>query len=567
MNMIKKFSAIDTKNILAFLQNKTNDFENKIALGIRTQYGWNEFSYKGIGLLSRKIANWMINYASLLRGDRVAILSESKPEFGACFFASALSCTVFTPLDIKLTIHELLSILSDCRPRVIFVSNSYYNMALELKNRLDFIEHIVLLDDTQSDADITTVYNIENKYDIKFRRPHLRSTAILIYTSGTTGAAKGVEITYLNMLSQIDSLDWVRKYVFPDYEVNSDIAVLSILPMNHLFELTVGFSLFMNWGLSIYYTNSLRPKDILSTMREKNIRFMIVVPASLKLLKSAIANKIASLSRFQKLKFKFAYTFAALIPFTFFRRLLFKDIHKNFGSKFSGCITGGAPLDISVGKFFERIGIKVYHGYGLSETSPVVAVNCEKRKNLASVGHPLKCFEAKCDPKTGELLLRGLSVMKGYYNRPDLTNQVIDKDGWLHTGDIAKIDKDGFLYITGRIKNMIVLSGGKKVFPEEVEAVLEKSPFFSEICVFGISVQTGAKEGCEDIAAAVYPAQEIINLPDCEKIIREQIKLLSQKLAPYKRPTNIYILKDPLPRTTTKKVKRKDLKELIGTVI
>ena len=561
--MANKFSAINTKNVLAFLQNKTNDFENKIALGIRTQYGWSEFSYKGIGLLSRKIANWMINCAKLQKGDRVAILSESKPEFGACFFASALSCTIFTPLDIKLTIHELRSILSDCKPRVIFVSNSYYNSALQLKNEYDFIEHIVLLDEAQSNSNVTTIYNIENNYDIKFRRPHLRSTAILIYTSGTTGAAKGVEITYLNMLSQIDSLDWVRDYVFPDYEKNSDIAVLSILPMNHLFELTVGFSLFMNWGLSIYYTNSLRPKDILSTMQEKNIRFMIVVPAFLKLLKTAIEGKIATLSKFNKLKFKFAYNLAAFIPFTFLKRLLFKNIHKSFGSKFSGCITGGAPLDISVGKFFERIGIKVYHGYGLSETSPVVAVNCQKRKNLASVGRPLKCFEAKCDPDTGELLLRGLSVMKGYYNRLDLTNEVIDKEGWLHTGDIAKIDKDGYLYITGRIKNMIVLSGGKKVFPEEVESVLEKSQLFREICVFGISIQSGAKEGCEDIAAAVYPSEDIIDLPDCEKIVRDEIKTLSQKLAPYKRPTNIYILKDPLPRTTTRKVKRKDLRQLI----
>ena len=561
---MSKCKKVKTRNILTFLEDKTQNFENKIALSTKVQYGWKEFTYKGIGLLSRKIANWMINEIKLSKGDRVAIFCESKPEFGACFFASVLCGAIFTPLDIKLTLHELRIILTDCKPKVLFVSNQYFEQALILRNELDFIKHVILIDESPSKSGFATIYSLNNNYEGKFRRPHLRSTAILIYTSGTTGAPKGVEISYLNMLTQLESLEWVRDVVFPEYD-KTDIAVLSILPMNHLFELTVGFTLFMNWGLSIYYTNSLRPNDILNMMCEKNIKFMIVVPAFLKLLKTSIESKINTASPITKLSFKIAYRIAKFIPFTCLNRLLFKNIHKRFGGNFKGCITGGAPLDIEVGKFFERIGIEIYNGYGLTETSPVVSVNCDDRKNLASVGRPLKCFEAKIDPQTSELLLRGLSVMKGYYNRDDLTGQVIDKDGWLHTGDMAKIDKRGFLYITGRIKNMIVLSGGKKVFPEEVEAILEKSELFKELCVFGYSKTQGSKEGSEEVAVAILPNDTIAQSVDCEKIIRNELKVLSTRLAPYKRPTSIFIVLDPLPRTTTRKVKRNKLKEMIAT--
>lgn len=232
-----------------------------------------------------------------------------------------------------------------------------------------------------------------------------------------------------------------------------------------------------------------------------------------------------------------------------------------------GCISGGAPLDVAVGHFFERIGIKVYQGYGLSETSPVVSVNTNKRGDLASVGQPLKSYEAKTDSETGELLLKGPSVMKGYHNQPELTAEVIDQDGWLHTGDIAKITPDGHIYITGRIKNMIVLSGGKKVFPEEVESVIEKSEYIAEVCVLGVSRTFGSKDGTEEIVAVVVPKDYLYEKYDnatIEKLIRDDIKLLCQQLTLFKRPTNIVIKKDPLPKTTTRKIKRKEVKELVN---
>ena len=496
------------------------------------------------------------------KGDRLAILSESKPEYGACVFASAMAGMITVPLDVKLTKYELINILSDCEPCVMLVSRAHLEMAVALQKELPFLKNIIVMDEPAAGEDYKSLYNLPDNYEARWRPRSSKSTAFIIYTSGTTGAPKGVEISFLNMLTQLDDLWDALNAILP----NRMVTVLSILPMNHLFEMTVGFSTFLNFGFSVYYTPSLKPKDILGIMRAKKVDFMIVVPAFLKLLKTGIESEINNGPKKVKTLFNLMFKISKFIPSYRIKKFMFKKIHDKFGGHFMGCISGGAPLDISVGEFFERIGIKVYQGYGLSETSPVVSVNTDKRNDLASVGRPLKSFEARIDKETGELQLRGDCIMKGYHNQPELTAETIDSDGWLHTGDIAKITPDGHIYITGRIKNMIVLSGGKKVFPEEVESVLEKSPYFAEVCVLGVSHTFGAKDGTEDIAAVVVPSEEVLSKYDDEtvdKLCKDEVKRLSERLTPYKRPINIVVSRSPLPRTTTRKVKRKEVKELV----
>lgn len=550
------------KSVLTLLDERTKNFGERIALGTKTPLGWKEFTYKGIGLLSRKLACYLIDELKVNKGDRLAILSESKPEYGACVFASVMAGMTTVPLDIKLTKYELHSILSDCEPSVILVSRSYIDMALGLQKDLPSIKDIIVMDEPHPNQQYKSLYNLPENYETNWRPRSSKATAFIIYTSGTTGAPKGVEISFTNMLAQLDDLQQALNVILP----NRNVTVLSILPMNHLFEMTVGFSTFLNFGFSVYYTPSLKPKDILGIMRSKKVDFMIVVPAFLKLLKTGIETEINNSSKIVQTLFNAMFALSKFIPSYRIKKMMFKKIHDKFGGHFMGCISGGAPLDISVGEFFERIGIKVYQGYGLSETSPVVSVNTDKRHDLASVGRPLKSFEARIDKETGELQLKGACIMKGYHNQPELTAETIDPDGWLHTGDIAKITSDGHIYITGRIKNMIVLSGGKKVFPEEVESVLEKSSYFAEVCVLGVSRTFGAKDGTEDIAAVVVPSEELISKYDdetIEKLCKDEVKRLSERLTPYKRPINIVISKTPLPRTTTRKVKRKEVKELV----
>lgn len=549
---------MDQTNVLLFLENRTEALENKIALGMKSNLGWNELTFRGLGVLSRRLANFLIK-SRVDKGDKLAILSESMPEWGAALFASVLSGATTIPLDIKLTLFELTSILQDCKPKVLLVSSAFLETGLKLKETIDSIEQIIIINDC-SNKDYPCLYDMPDESDKKWRHRAISKTAFIIYTSGTTGTPKGVEITFKNAMAQIEA-------VTQCFDLGIKDKFLSILPMNHLFELTVGFMSFLSKGTSIYYSQSLKPKDLFNIIQEKQITFMIVVPAFLKLLKSSIETEINQASAFKKFIFNLNYKVAKFIPFYSVRKLLFKPIHKKFGGKFKGCISGGAPLDINVGKFFERLGIRVFEGYGLSEASPVVAVNTEKHYKLGSIGRPIPNVQVKIDEKTGELMVKGDNVMKGYYNRPELTAEVIGEDGWLHTGDIARIDKDGFVFITGRIKSMIVLSGGKKVFPEDLEAVFEKSPKFAEICVFGAKRSGGAKDGTEDIFVAILPSQEMVDkYPDEKQLedeIRKEIKTLSTKLSSYKRPSNIIIVKDPFPRTATRKVKRNEVKKIL----
>ncbi len=549
------------ENVLYRLDVNTKLYGERIALGKRNRYGWKELTYKGLGLLTKQLASYLIHELQLQKGDKLAILSESMPEMGACLFGSVISGLITVPLDNKLTLYELESILSNCQPKVMTVSQANLEKAVELQKRIPSIEHIIIMDEPRTDSKYPSLYNIQSEGDCRWRHRSLKDTALIIYTSGTTGAPKGVQTTFGNMITQVLEMSKVLPEILPSECVN----LLSILPMNHLFELTVGFAAFLNRGSSIYYPQSLKPNDVLADMREKKIDFMIVVPAFLKLLKTTIEADIRSWSDDEKSLFEKSYAAAEYITDYSIRRQLFRSILAKFGGNFYGFIAGGAPLDPAIGEFFERIGIKIFQGYGLSETSPVISMDRGDDRKLASVGPILDSYDAKIDPDTGELLVKGPSVMKGYYNNPEKTAEVLEPDGWLHTGDKGRIDEDGRLYITGRLKNMIVLSGGKKVFPEEVETVLENNPNFAEICVFGATRKTGAKDGTEEIMTVIVPTQQILERfsdeDELQSFIVKEVKELSVQLAPYKRPVNIIVRKKPLPRTSTNKVKRNIVKE------
>ena len=544
---------MEITNLLSFIEKRTKELEDHIALGIRSNLGWNEMTFKGLSILSRKLASYMIDIG-LKKGDKVAILSESMPELGATLFANVLSGVVSVPLDIKLTIHELNHILSDCMPRAILVSSSHLSDAIKLKEMISSIEHIIIIDGKGANKNYVNLHTLDDMPDKKWRHRSLDKTALIVYTSGTTGNPKGVEITYRNILSQVIA-------VGKCFNFNLEDSMLSILPMNHLFEISVGFMSFLNKGASIYYSNSLKPKDIFQIMQEKKITFMVAVPAFLKLMKTTLESEIKQYGPFKKLWFDFKYTIARAAKTRWLSKLMFGELRRKFGGKFKGFMSGGAPLDIEVAKFFEAIGISIYEVYGLSEASPIITMNTEKHRKLGSVGKPISNVKVRIDKNTHELQMLGDNIMKGYYNKPELTKEAIMEDGWLRTGDIAKIDSHGYVYITGRIKNMIVLSGGKKVFPEEVEAVLAKSPLIEETLVYSDVIKTGSKKGTEEIAVKIYPKKEIVDkYPDDKElnnIIRAEVKKLSLELSSYKRPNSIIVTRTPLPRTGISKISRK----------
>jgi long-chain acyl-CoA synthetase len=253
--------------------------------------------------------------------------------------------------------------------------------------------------------------------------------------------------------------------------------------------------------------------------------------------------------------------------------LFFAGIHQKFGKNFKCFVSGGAPLDITLEKDFNALGFIILQGYGLTETAPVICVNTYKRRRYGSVGRPLKGVKVEIlkenpQAKEGEVIVYGLNVMKGYFNNLEKTEEVL-KEGWFHTGDIGYLDKDGFLYISGRIKNLIVLGGGKKVFPEEIEQVMSESPYIKEICVIGKKAKEGLKAGTEEVFAVIVPNLEKFNAEERKDKsllgakIHAELNRLSENLAEYKRISDFMLYFEELPKTSTRKIKRKLIEELL----
>lgn len=572
VNFMKKslerraFYKIDRKlysNFLDLMQEKGDIYGQVKALSIKTKNGYESLSYLEIGRRAKKFANYLIENMNTKRGERIAIICESRPEFSIGVFASIQTGATIVPLDVKLTVSEHTNILNDCNPRLLFCSSHYLEHAIEVKNNVKSIEEIFVLDDeenknneiySQPNIHLVSTLNADIEKDIGSPRS-LDETALIVYTSGTTGNPKGVMISFGNIYSQLRDFEYM-------FKLSNKHTLLSILPLNHLLELDCGFFGMLYMGAKIVYIKSLNPKELTTTMKEKGITNMIVVPLVAKMLKNSIDKQIKKQPKAAQNTFKILYALAKFMP-RGIRRLMFKSIIDGLGGKLECFICGGAPLEDSVAEFFERIGVPVFQGYGLTETSPTISTNRYGHSKIGTVGKPLPSVRVKI-ADNGEILASGPNVMQGYYNKPEMTAEVIDEDGWFHTGDIGEIDKQGYIKITGRIKNMIVLGGGKKIFPEEVEAVLETSELIKEVCVMSLTIKSGNKAGTEEVGAIIVPNDELQKQSDEEiqNILEKEVKRLAEtNLAPYKAPTVIILHREELPKTSTRKVKRKDLKE------
>ena len=557
----RQFYKIDHKlhsNFLDLMQEKGDIYGQIKALTLKTKDGYEELSYIEISRKSKKFANYLIETIGVQRGERIAIICESRPEFSIGIFAAIQTGAITVPLDVKLTVSEHTHILNDCTPRILLCSSHYLKHATEVKNNVSSIEHIFVLDNEneQTGENCLLVSTLEADIEKDLGRPRtLDETALIVYTSGTTGNPKGVMISFGNIYSQLRDFEYM-------FKLSHENTLLSILPLNHLLELDCGFFGMLYMGAKVIYIKSLNPKELTSTMKEKGITNMIVVPLVAKMLKNSIDKQIKKQPKAKQTAFDIMYSIAKFVPQKI-RRIMFKSVIDGLGGKLECFICGGAPLEDNVAEFFDRIGVPVFQGYGLTETSPTISTNRYGHSKIGTVGQALPSVMVKI-AENGEILATGPNVMQGYYNKPEMTKEVIDENGWFHTGDIGEIDKQGFIKITGRIKNMIVLGGGKKIFPEEVEAVLEASELIKEVCVMSLTIKSGNKAGTEEVGAIICPSDDLQKKTDEEiqKLLEEEVKKLSEaNLAPYKTPTVIVLHRDELPKTSTRKVKRKDLKE------
>ena len=530
--------------------------------------GFRTISYIELG---RRTSDTSYNLKKLgiEKGDRIAILSESRPEWSVAFFGIISCAGIVVPMDIKLSDTEIQFILGDSEAKCIFASDKFIERVKTLNIKLPNLKNIISLDDTASN-DVLLLRDFKvPENEIAHRDIYPEDTAIIVYTSGTTGIAKGVELTYKNMLFEVKELNEYVKFNAQDH-------FLSILPLNHMLEITSGLIAPLYAGACITYCDSLKPTNIIKLMQETKTTAMICVPLILKMFHGSILKKIEGLPQKQKRFFYFLMKASKFLLKFRIRagKLFFKKIHKQFGGALRCFVSGGAPLDPSVEEDFTIWGFNVLQGYGLTETSPVLTANTFTQRKYGSVGVPLKGVEIKILPqaegnsKEGEIVVRGPNIMRGYYRNKEKTDEVI-RDGWFHTGDIGYVDKDGFLYITGRIKNMIVLGGGKKVHPEEVEEVMSKSNYIKEICVLGKKASVGLKAGTEEAFAVIVPNLDYLDSDKkqdrdfIKEKISSEINRLSENLAEYKKISDFMLYFDELPKTSTRKIKRKEVLEKI----
>ena len=539
------------QDVLSLMQMKAEFYSDRAAFHHYEDGAWRAVTYAELASRVRSLSDYLVE-SGFRPGDRIAILSESRPEWAIALLASVRCGAVVVPLDTKLTAAELKTILSDAEPRLLFVSAAQAPLAGSLRAQLPFVESVFLLNRGAGEGEFASIDQLQAAELQEGITREVDETALIVYTSGTTGAPKGVMISFKNLGYQIMNFEEVIKLDERDM-------LLSMLPLNHLLELTCGLLGALYAGGRITYCSTLFPQEIAQIMRDKRVTCMITVPLFLKMLKASIEKEVDRRGPASRRLFRALLQSARLIKSHRLRKLLFKKIHSQLGGRMRAFISGGAPLDAEVEEFFDRLGIPVYQGYGLTETSPVISVNTPSHHRAGSVGRPLpgvrvRLLENGTRQGEGEILTAGPHVMKGYFKREDLTREVVDEQGWFNTGDLGRVDEDGFLYITGRTKNLIVLGSGKKVNPEDVEAVLSESRLIKEVCVVGLQARGGLQRGYEEICAVVVPREREGSAIELE--ITEEVNRLSAALAAFKRPTNVIVRYEDLPRTSTRKVKR-----------
>ncbi len=471
------------------------------------------------------------SYSSLLSSEnfsKVAVFSENRFEWVYTFYSVWMKKAIAVPIDYLSSADDVAFILNDCKPEVIIYSNGTKEVCEKAIAQLNHKIEKINLDEIKIEESII---------DAAFPEPESKETAVIIYTSGTTGSPKGVMLSYGNLLVNIEAVTTdVNVYTYEDL-------VLVLLPLHHIFPLMGTLIIPLSIGGTIAFSPSLASEDIMATLQH-GITIIIGVPRLYNLIRKGIRDKIDK-SAIAKLLFKIAEKKNSLS----FSRKLFGSVQKKFGGHIKYMVSGGAALDKEVAKDYLTLGFEILEGFGMTECAPMITFTRPGKVLPGSAGQPLKTNEVKI--VDGEIVNRGRNVMQGYYNRPEETAAIL-KDDWLYTGDLGYLDDDNRIFITGRKKEIIVLSNGKNINPEEIENKIQSmTEVITEIGVF---------EKQDTLHAVIYPdyqkAKEL-GIENVEEMIKWQvIDKYNQSVTPYKKVMKFSLIKEPLPRTRLLKLKR-----------
>jgi long-chain acyl-CoA synthetase len=500
--------------------------------------GWRKISYsEASGQVTRLLG--ILKTEGIKQSDRVLITARNSPAWCISYLAVSSAGAVVVPVDPELTADEMRNIMVDASISFVLHDSYSENKTREAASG----SHIKHINIDELATDPLTENKPEGLHSGSLQPVTSEDIASIIYTSGTTGSPKGVILTHGNFLSDVDSV--IKAEFINQYDV-----ILSILPLHHTYSFMTTFLLPILIGATIVYPHELKGNGLLRTVRERGVTILIGVPRLLELFRNRIISRISEVAVLGGPLLRLPRVLFLLRKITGINagRQIFSSVHKRFGRQFRFFTSGGARLEPETMEELEGIGFTVLEGYGLTETSPIVAFNTPEKRKPGSVGRPLPSVDIKI-ASDGEILIKGPMVMKGYYNNPEETEKVL-RNGWLYTGDTGYVDDEGFLYITGRKKEVIILSSGKSIYPEDVERHYLTVPLIKEICV--VSRNNG-------IGAVVVPDLEKakeMKVGNIYEYLKWEVNSISSKIPSYMRLKWFRLLNTPLPRTPLGKLRR-----------
>ncbi len=550
------FEYPDFNNVKEIVYDSVNKYPDNTAFILKNKVN-NEVTYT-----NKTFKNFLEDVNNLgaglynlgLQNKRVAVISKNRYEWAVSFTSILLGNMVAVPLDKGLTEIEIENSIKRTNPEAIIFDNGMEEVISKIKDKKDIkIKEYICMEENEKYNSIKRISEIGRELRLagnkEFENAEIDSekTSELCFTSGTSNTSKIVELSHRNIAFDISAMHATED--FRETDVN-----LAFLPFHHTFGST-GFLYILSYGAATAFPDGLR--YISQNLKEYGVSVFIGVPLLIESMYKKIVKEIKKQGKSKTIAV--ARKLTNLVPNQ--KRKIFKPIIDQLGGKLRLIISGAAGLDKDVWKAFNEMGIRIIQGYGLTEAAPVVAAENMKYGKKGSIGFPLKGVEVKLFDKNklgiGELAVKGPNVMKGYY-QDEQANKETFRDGWLLTGDLAYIDKEGFIFISGRKKNVIVLKNGKNIYPEELEKLVNKIPLVKESMVFGMP-----KEGDVVLSVKLQYDEEYIksNYPEADekeinKVLWDKIKELNKTLPTYKYIKNMIITKEDFIKTTTAKIKR-----------
>lgn len=557
------YDYLEIKDLKDMLNKTGKLYAEKPAYKIKVEEGkYQVYTHKEVRDMINALGTSLINLG--LKGKRIAVIGENRYEWEIAYLSIVCGTGIVVPLDKSLPANELELLIERSDIEAIFYTKKYseiiQNIRLSEKNKL---KHLISMDNDENGEGIYSQKELiregkklieEGNNEFLNAKINPKEMEIMLFTSGTTSKSKVVALSHENICTNLMDIGSVL-------DVNQEDVFLSILPIHHVFECTVGFLFSLYKGAETVFCDGLR--HIVENLNEYHVTVMACVPGIYERIFMMIRKKLEKQGKLEEiLKNEEKYKNCSMKE----RKEAFEEIHDMLGGKIKLFISGAASLDNTIEERYRLLGINLVQGYGLTETSPVVAIGTNKNYRLGSIGKTVPSVEAKLvdvnEEGIGELVVRGPSIMLGYYDNKEANKESL-KEGWFYTGDLAKIDEEGYIFICGRKKSVIVLKNGKNIFPEELENLVNKIEGVKEAFIFG-KVQSDDKNNIKINVKIVFDRDVIKDVYKVEKnediytVLAKKIKEINQTMPSYKAIRGIILTEEPLIRTTTNKIKRQE---------